>query len=62
MHKAKEGRRNSVVGASIVFGAGPGLIVGLIVGGAQGVAIGVGIGASLGVIFGAAWDALHMSD
>lgn len=59
--KAREGRRRSVVGASLALGAGPGIIVGLIVGGGAGIAIGAIVGASLGIVFGAAWDALHSS-
>jgi hypothetical protein len=61
MEKAKESRRNTLVGVALAIGAGLGGTVGVIVGGGAGIAIGAGIGAGLGVAFGAAWDALHTS-
>lgn len=59
--KAKEDRRNTLVGVALAVGAGLGMTVGVIVGGGAGIAIGARLGAGLGVVFGAAWDALHPS-
>ena len=60
--KAKEGRRNSLVGAALAIGGGLGMIIGLLVGGGSGIAIGMIFGAGIGLVFGAAWDGLHRSD
>jgi hypothetical protein len=60
--KAREDRRDTLVGVALAVGAGLGLTVGVLVGGGSGIAIGMGIGAGLGVVFGASWDALHPSD